>query len=105
MFNDSKINDSTFKDSVLNDSTYNDSTLRDSTLNMCTGTVAEAGGELLRVDLSLLSKRGEPEEDPRLLLKILPARASSSPPPLRVVSRVSSAFQSIIYILPPPSST
>jgi hypothetical protein len=73
MFNDSTINDSTFQDSVLNDST-----LRDSTLNMC--TVAEAGRELLRVDLSLLSKRGEPEEDPRLLLKILLARASSSPP-------------------------
>ncbi len=59
--------------------------------------VAEAGRELLRVDLSLLSKRGEPEEDPRLLLKSLPARPGTAPPPLRDVSRVSKAHQSIIY--------
>ncbi len=64
--------------------------------------VAEAGRELLRVDLSLLSKRGEPEEDPRLLLKSLPARPGTAPPPLRDVSRVSRAQQSIIY---PPSSS
>ncbi len=66
--------------------------------------VTEAGRELLRVDLSLLSKRGEPEEDPRLLLKSLPARPGTAPPPLRDVSRVSRAQQSIIYQppLPPP---
>ncbi len=68
---------------------------------MC--NVTEAGRELLRVDLSLLSKRGEPEEDPRLLLKSLPARPGTAPPPLRDVSRVSRAFQTIIYP-PPPSS-
>jgi len=56
------------------------------------------GRELLRVDMSLLSKRGEPEEDPRLLLKSLPAKAASSPPPLRDVSRVSRANPSIISL-------
>jgi hypothetical protein len=49
---------------------------------------AEVGRELLRVDMSLLSKRGEPEEDPRLLLKSLPPKTASAAPPLRDVSRV-----------------
>ena len=48
----------------------------------------EVSRELVRVDMSLLSKRGEPEEDPRLLLKSLPAKAATTAPPLRDVSRV-----------------
>ena len=42
----------------------------------------------MRVDVNLLSKRGEPEDDPRLLMKSLPAKPTSTAPPLQDVSKV-----------------
>ena len=49
---------------------------------------AEVGREILRVDVSLLNKRGEPEEDPRLLMKSVPAKPTSTAPALQEVSKV-----------------
>ena len=51
-------------------------------------TCADVGREILRVDLSLLNKRGEPEDDPRLLIKSIPAKLTSAAPPLQEVSKV-----------------
>merc|ERR1719270_2663383 len=50
-------------------------------------TFTAAAADILRVDLALLSKRGEPEEDHRLLVKSLPSRASVAAPPLTDVSK------------------
>ena len=46
----------------------------------------EVAATTLRVDVSLLNKRGEPEDDPRLLVKSLPARTAAAPP-LKDVSK------------------
>ena len=50
-------------------------------------TFTAAAADILRVDLALLSKRGEPEEDHRLLVKSLPSKASVAAPPLTDVSK------------------
>merc|ERR1719341_942765 len=50
-------------------------------------TFTAAAADILRVDLALLSKRGEPEEDHRLLVKSLPSKASAAAPPLTDVSK------------------
>ena len=51
-------------------------------------TFSSVAKNILRVDLTLLSKRGgEPEEDPRLLIKTLPGKSSVPAPPLRDVSK------------------
>ena len=42
---------------------------------------------ILRVDISLLSKRGEPEDDHRLLVKSLVGKASAPAPPLNDASK------------------
>ena len=43
-------------------------------------TFRRAACDILRVDLAVLSKRGEPEADPRLLVKALPGRPLPAPP-------------------------
>ena len=51
-------------------------------------TFTNVAKDILRVDLSLLSKRGmEPEDDGRLLLKSLPGKSSVSAPALKDVSK------------------
>ena len=51
-------------------------------------TFTSVAKDILRVDLSLLSKRGmEPEDDGRLLLKSLPGKSSASAPALKDVSK------------------
>ena len=50
-------------------------------------TFTAAARDILRVDLALLSKRGEPEEDNRLLVKSLPGKTSATAPPLTDVSK------------------
>jgi len=50
-------------------------------------TFTSVARDILRVDISLLSKRGEPEDDHRLLVKSLPGKASAPAPPLKEVSK------------------
>merc|ERR1719187_2866380 len=50
-------------------------------------TFTSVAREILRVDISLLSKRGEPEDDHRLLVKSLAGKASVPAPPLKDVSK------------------
>eukprot|EP00092_Neocalanus_flemingeri_P041280 GFUD01044951.1.p1 GENE.GFUD01044951.1~~GFUD01044951.1.p1 ORF type:complete len:4316 (+),score=1501.53 GFUD01044951.1:136-13083(+) len=50
-------------------------------------TFTSVARDILRVDISLLSKRGEPEDDHRLLVKSLPGKASAPAPPLQDVSK------------------
>jgi len=49
---------------------------------------ADVGRDILRVDVSLLNKRGEPEDDARLLMKSIPAKPSSTAPVLQQVSKI-----------------
>ena len=44
------------------------------------------------MDVSLLNKRGEPEDDQRLLMKSIPAKPTSTAPALQQVSKVSLVF-------------
>jgi len=50
-------------------------------------TFTSVAKDILRVDISLLSKRGEPEDDHRLLVKSLVGKASAPAPPLKDVSK------------------
>jgi len=50
-------------------------------------TFTNVAKDILRVDISLLSKRGEPEDDHRLLVKSLAGKASVPAPPLKDVSK------------------
>jgi len=50
-------------------------------------TFTSVAREILRVDISLLSKRGEPEDDHRLLVKSLAGKAAVPAPPLKDVSK------------------
>ena len=50
-------------------------------------TFTAAARDILRVDLALLSKRGEPEDDPRLLVKSLPGKAAAAAPPFTEVAK------------------
>ena len=49
---------------------------------------AEVGRDILRVDLGLLNKRGEIEDDLRLLMKSVSSKSGSTAPPLQEISKV-----------------
>ena len=50
-------------------------------------TFTSVAKEILRVDMNLIGKRGEPEDDPRLLVKSLPGKPSVAAPSLKDVSK------------------
>ena len=59
-------------------------------------TFRRAACDILQVDLAVLSKRGEPEEDRRLLVKALPGRPLPAPP-LTPVSKA--VIADLLYFL------